>query len=159
MDKRKIASLALSGVLATAMLSGCSNNDNDQQRKLLAEEKNSPTLEQVADAQLQKKIYLPYEHVFFKRYYSSKNVYAERVLGGQVEIPEGYEILEIENFNEKYGYGSQTGGFDIWFINKDTVEVTPVYNQILEIYDYSEPGSVVDMSLQEEGPGLAKIRK
>lgn len=150
MDKRRIASLALSGVLATTMLSGCSFRDE----QILTEQKNRPVLEQVSETQLEKKVYPPYEHVFFKRYYSSKGHYAEKILGGQVEIPEGYEILEIENFNEKYGYGSQTGGFDVWFINNEPVEVSPIYNQILEIYDYSEPGSVVDMSLQEEGPSL-----
>ena len=159
MNKKRLTSLALSGILAATMLSGCSKN-NDKESQLLAEEKNKPALKQVADAQLAKKIYFPYEHVFFKRYYSSDDIYSRTILGGQVEVPKGYEILEIENFTEKIGYGSQTGGFDIWFINKVTVEVTPVYNQSLKTYDYSEPGSVVDMSLQnDEGPELTKTRK
>ena len=160
MNKKKLAALALSGVLATTMLSGCSSK-NSTEEQIYAAPKTVATLEQVqlAEMQPEKKIYLPYEHVFFTRYYIAKGKYSEKILGGQIEIPAGYEILEIENFNEKYGYGSQTGGFDVWFINNEPVEASPVYDPVLKKYDYSEPGSVVDMSLQEEGPELSKTIK
>ena len=70
------------------------------------------------------------------------------------KIPEGYEILDIENFTEKYGYGSQTGGFDVWFINNQEVEVEPIYNATYETYDYSEPGRVTEVLKEEKGPEL-----
>ena len=47
---------------------------------------------------------------------------------------------------------SQTGGFDVWFINNKPVEVQSVYNESTGGYDYSTPGTVIEMELEEEGP-------
>ena len=97
--------------------------------------------------------YEPYEHVFYRRYNNlTKDSYATEVFSGQIEIPEGYEILEINNYDEKLGNGSQTGGFDVWFINNQPVEVTPVYNPSVGGYDYSQPGQVIVITSAEEAP-------
>ena len=154
MKKRKIVSLLLATTLSTSMLAGCANTNTER----VTDTKQSPALEQVIEEQaLENRNYEPYEHVFFKRYYISNmgsSYYSEKKSGGQIEIPEGYEILEIENFTEKIGYGSQTAGFDVWFINNKPVEVKSVYNNSLGIYDYSEPGVVVEQELEETGPSL-----
>ena len=154
MEKRKIGALLLSMGIATTLLSGCTT---EQKNEILAETKQAATMEttEVVEEQkkVEKKTFAAGQHVFFKRYYSNKK-YSEDILGGQIIIPEGYEILDIENFTEKWGYGSQTGGFDVWFINNQEVEAEPIYNATFESYDYSEPGKVIAPAVTEEGPKL-----
>ena len=151
LDKKKVAALVIAGTLTTMMLTGCSKDEQD----VHTNPKEIPKMEQIQETEkLPNKTFQPGEHVYFKRYYSSKNHYAETVNGGQVSVPEGYEILDIENFTEKFGYGSQTGGFDIWFINTATVEAEPCYNEVYNSYDYSEPGKVIVPAVEEESPTL-----
>ena len=69
--------------------------------------------------------------------------------GGSIEIPEGYEILDIEPCVRSGFRTAQTGGFDVWFINNKTVEVTPVYNEATGKYELTEPGIVVEQTLEE----------
>ncbi len=156
MNKRKVGALILSMAIATTLLSGC-DLDNENENKILTETKQAATMETTQAVEEQKKVekkkFAAGQHVFFKRYYSNGE-YSEKILGGQIVIPEGYEILDIENFTEKWGYGSQTGGFDVWFINNQEVEVSPVYNTNLEAYDYSEPGKVTAPAVTEEAPTL-----
>ena len=146
MSKRKVASLLLASAIAVTLLSGCSKTDTE----IVTETKQSPAMEQVAlsETQIQPRVYQPYEHVFFQRYYVGE-LYTEDIKGGQVVVPEGYEILEIEQVTKKAGYGARTGGFDVWFINTKTVEATPVYNEAFGYYDYSEPGTVIEQELEE----------
>ena len=151
MEKRKIASILLAAAIATTLLTGCENTG-----ATMSNSSNSYAVEQVASQETQipkTKTYAPYEHVFYVRYSNlEKNKYAENVNGGQIEIPEGYEILEIENWNKEMYKASQTGGFDVWFINNKPVEVKSVYNKTTGSYDYSSPGTVIEMELEEEGP-------
>ena len=158
MEKRKIISVGAALLLSAGLLTGCGKTETTP----VTDAKPSPALEQaiVHEDQVEKKVYEPYEHVFFKRYYNG--VYevgrVDTITGGQIVIPEGYEILEIENIIEKNGYGSQTAGFDVWFINNKTVEATAVYNEVFGYYDYSEPGVVIEQELTEENPTLSKTR-
>ena len=57
------------------------------------------------------------EDVSFKRYYLGGTIYAEDITGSSISIPEGYSVYDIENFNQEYGRASQTGGYDVWFLN------------------------------------------
>ena len=93
--------------------------------------------------------------MYFERYYLGRTIYAENITGGSVSIPEGYSVYDIENFNEESGRGSQTGGYDVWFINDVPVEVEKVYNEIADIYDYSEPGTPV---LEKSEDSVQKVR-
>ncbi len=141
---------AISLCLALGLsLSGCGTGST-----VTENQKQKPAVEQVAVEEVQapkSRTYEPYEHVFYLRYDNLTNErYSENVYGGQIVIPEGYEILEIENFNEDIGYGSQTKGFDVWFINTKKVEVQPVYNEATGAYDYSEAGTVIEEELVEE---------
>jgi len=56
-------------------------------------------------------------------------------------LPMDIRFLDIENFNE---YKGETRGFDVWFVNEVPVEVTPVYNKMLERYDYGHFGVPVE---------------
>ena len=160
MEKRKVALLLLMASLATATLSGCTTENTDN---LLADVKQDPkmaTTEVVEEEKkVEKKTYKAGEHVFFKRYRmtTGSGYYAEEFTGGQITIPEGYEILDIENYAEYVGKGSQTGGFDVWFIKNKDVEVEPVYNAKIKAYDYSEPGTIVETMDEEKGPELKLI--
>lgn len=93
--------------------------------------------------------------MFFKRYYLGETLYIEDITGGAVSIPEGYSVYDIENFNEEYGAASQTGGYDVWFINDVPVEVEKVYNEVLDVYDYSEPGTPV---LDKSEEAIQKVK-
>ena len=147
--KKRIVSILLATTLGATALTGCSSTSSEK----VAETKQSPAMEQVVAVEktvIENKTYDAYEHVFYKRYDTrTEKGYSENVYGGQIEIPYGYEILDIENFNEKIGYGSQTRGFDVWFINNKPVEVKAVYNPAIDGYDYSEPGTVIEKDLEE----------
>ena len=52
-----------------------------------------------------------------------------------------------------YWTGSFDNETDVWYINNETVEVTPVYNEVFRAYDYSQPGKVVEL---ENSNGLNK---
>lgn len=156
MEKRKVGALILSMGIAAALLSGCSLDQDTTE--IVTDTKKPATMAttQVEEEQrkIEKKKFAAGKHVYFKRYYNAENKYAEDIMGGQITIPEGYEILDIENFTEKYGKGSQTGGFDVWFINNQEVEAEPIYNATYKTYDYSEPGRVTEVLEEEKGPEL-----
>ena len=99
-----------------------------------AEVKNFERYEEMPSS----RTYEPYEHIFFIRY----NNYWD-LKGGTIEIPDGYELLDIKYYNEKTGYGSQSNYTDIWLVNTDTVVVEPVFNSRTNTYDYSQPGSLL----------------
>lgn len=107
-----------------------------------------------------KKTFHPGEHLFFKRISLSKYTGAYRdIHGGQIEVPEGYQVLCVQNITGSSINGSVEGyGFDIWFINVKTVEASLVRNQALDIYDYSEPGTVVETLVEEPSPTLGLRR-
>lgn len=156
MKKRKIISVGAALLLSAGLLAGCGKTGATP----VTDTKTTPEMEQIAieeQVKPENKTYAPYEHVIFKRYILN-NAYVEEIYGGQVIIPEGYEILEIESVTKKSGYGSRTAGFDVWFINTKPVEAEAVYNQSFEYYDYSEPGKVIELELQEESPTLTKTR-
>ena len=143
MKKTRVVSLLLASSIALSLLTGCT-----QTQKV---EKEPTEITTVAEQTVpEPKRYEPYDHFFFVRYniVSGNNHYAEQISGGQIERPDGYEILDIENWNMTKYKSSQTGGFDVWFVNYMPVEVEPVYNEATGTYDYSQPGKVID--LEEE---------
>lgn len=145
---RDLAIFGLVGTLGCFSLTGCgasSDDTNDQ-------DKEATRQEVTAD---EEKYFDVGEHLFFERYSITDSADAPDVTGGSVSIPEGYSVYDIENFTRKYGRGSETGGYDVWFINDVPVEVEKVYNEILEIYDYSEPGTP---SLDKSGDAVQKVK-
>ena len=64
--------------------------------------------------------------------------------GGFYSVPDGYEVFTINNFNEFYGDGSQTKGYDIWFVNTKKVKVKAVYSEDYQNYGYYDFGTVVE---------------
>ena len=146
MKKSSYKSILLATAASLVLLTGCSTgrevtnlpNQNQIQQEITIPENQT---------------FEPYQHVYFTRYYLSEKVQPERITGGQIEIPEGYEILTIENWDESEYKSSQNGGYDIWFINNKTVEVEAVYNESKEQYDYSQPGIVCEPTV-EESPTL-----
>ena len=112
---------------------------------------------------IRKKVFHPGEHIFFKRLCISdlinRSFYSpNRVSGGQIEVPEGYQLIAIKDYTFKDGYDdSITCGYDLWYMNTKEVEVTPVYNEVFNTYDFSEPGTVVETLVEEKGPELKMI--
>ena len=110
--------------------------------------------------ELKKKTFHPGTHVYFKRYYIANHVQdyfyrSYNVLGGQVDVPEGYQVLSLQQvIGTSNDTNVKTHGVDVWFINVKRVEVEPVHNEYLGIYDYSEPGTVVETKVEEKGPEL-----
>lgn len=96
------------------------------------------------------RIYGPGEHVFFIWYHYEGS--SEKFTSGRVDVPKGYQIIEIENYTERDGRGAQTNGVDVWYSNTETVQVEPVYKNEIRIdyrgqgyYDYANFGEVIEL--------------
>ena len=88
------------------------------------------------------KIFDEGEHILSVRVnYRYNNQYVDYAVNN---IPEGYDIYQINPYTEKVGYGSATGGYDIWFVNTETVEVTATYNEYYDTNGYYTFGTVVE---------------
>ena len=106
-----------------------------------------------------KKKFRPGTHVFFKRYYFADccqgyYFHVWEVLGGQIDVPEGYQVLAIHPVTATEEEHVESVGVDVWYINNKRVEVEPVHNVYFDNYDYSEPGKVVETMTEEMGPSL-----
>lgn len=164
MEKRKVISLVLTLAMSTGLMTGCGNTTQTD----VVEDTQSiaATIDPVVvdkgtnridnyEEMPEVKTYEAGEHVFMIRYnlldelgYSS----SKSITGASIPVPEGYEILDMENFiglGSKVGTG-QTYGVDVWYINNEVVEVSPVYNEAFKFYDYSQPGKVVEPTLGED---------
>ncbi len=157
--KKRIVSSALAVMLTTGLLSGCGVSDTNA---TVTEEPtesvviNSQEFDESATLGIDKyetepesRVYQEYEHLFMVRYNLDDAQYQgsiEDITGTSVPIPEGYEVVSIENFNSLGGKigTTKTYGFDIWYTNVVPVEVAPVYNEIFQAYDFSHPGKVID---------------
>lgn len=100
------------------------------------------------------KVFEAGEHVFMIRYRLLKGSYglAYSINSASITVPDGYEVLDMENYNSQSVNhdNDQTYGVDVWYINNETVKVTPVYNEGFEAYDYSQPGVVVEQEVVED---------
>lgn len=111
---KKIISLGLASMLSLGMLTGCGQSST--QAEVAKEPEVMSSVVNAFDSFSTNpgiKEFSPYEHVFFIRYDTlelSSNSYSENVSGGSITIPEGYEILFMQNFEERNGYRSQTRG-------------------------------------------------
>ena len=176
MDKKRIISLTLALALSTGLLSGCSDktktevSDNTESIVIADSEKYEDTLSVVNgstnridhfEEAPEIKEFDPGEHVFMVRYHLLDELgylNAESINSLSITVPEGYEILKLDNFvglGGKIGTG-QTYGVDVWFINNEKVAVKPVYNEIFRFYDYSQPGSVLIINENTENLELGK---
>lgn len=151
-SKKTLMAIALASVIGVSSLTGCTEAAIEENQIESTVMEDEPVEEEpVEEEQIPEvRVFEPYTHVFFVRTYNEPDT--STITGGQVEIPEGYEILDIENWAERSGYGSRTPGYDVWFINTKTVEASLVYNEPLDIYDYSQPGTVIEMTNEEDGP-------
>ena len=101
---------------------------------LINESPNAVVSQAVADDKKpDNKIFAPGKHCYWR-------FYNPRTLVGQVSVPEGYEILDIEASYDYY-----VGSYIVWFINTETVEAEAVLSEIGldRKYYYSKPGKVV----------------
>lgn len=128
----KIANPVLAAIFITAIGDGIYETYKSYHDPIVAYEQATP----LDDVEFE-----PYTHVFYKRYSTSNDLNIE----GQVVIPEGYEILEIENFEHSLTRSSETRGFDVWFINNEPVKVSSTYNPDTEQYEYCTPGEVIEI--------------
>lgn len=158
-SKKNLMALALASVISVSTLTSCGEEVASESKTDISIEEEVPseetpvdevTAETTSSEEVQAdetKVFDPYTHVFFVRI--NNRISTSYVKGRQVEIPEGYEILDIEPWTERVGYGSRTPGYDVWFINNKTVEATPVFNDLIDGYDYSAPGTVIELTNEE----------
>ncbi len=83
------------------------------------------------------------KHMFFIRY---APVDSYKDVGGSIEIPEGYEVFDVENVAEFKG---MTVAYDVWYQNTVPVEVTAVYNESIQGHDYSQFGTPIELEKQK----------
>lgn len=145
---KKLSLCATVGTLGMSSFVGCGHLEDTAKEEAVTEESSQ---EEVTDT----KYFDVGEHLFFERYYLTSSVDSQDIAGGSLSIPEGYSVYDIENFIRLYRYGSETGGYDVWFLNDVPVEAEKVYNEALEIYDYSEPGTPV---LEKSDAAVQKVK-
>ena len=83
------------------------------------------------------------KHMFYVRY-AHPDAYED--IGGSIEIPDGYEVFDIENVINCH---EVTAAFDVWDQNTVPVEVIEVYNEEIEDYDYSRFGTPIELEKQK----------
>ena len=126
MNKTEKIALFTAGMIAILSAAGCSATKSYQNAIV------SP-----ASAETQKpenKIFEPGQHCYWK-------FYNPRTFGGgQVSLPKGYEILDVEETGYIY-----SGSFMVWFINTETVEAEAVFESTIngDKWTYSKAGKVV----------------
>ena len=159
MKKRKIVYLAGLGLAASLALTGCKGSEKTVEESTEVEYKiSSESLDFFLEGEAEKKVFEPYEHCVVRRYslpyYNDKKnevvdrYYIGRLQQGSVSVPEGYMIAGVSSLTDggKYTYVSDV---DVWFTNTKSVEVTPVYNEAINGYDYSEFGQVVELETEK----------
>lgn len=152
-NKKKIKSLKelkkgllVLGLLTTGTitLSGCGNKDTNEQTSYVEQDDLVKELQGDVAAN-STKTFEPGEHYLLVRVPEQSSIDNDEIPGYAINnIPDGYVVYSISPFNEKLGYGSATGGHDIWFVNDETVEVTATYNNYYKSYGYYTFGEVVN---------------
>lgn len=136
MKVKKIAVYGTTAAIALATLTGCGEQTEKVEELTITAQPTKEDIfqEKVITDQLseeitkgESKIFAPYRHLLFMDFNSlNLSLYL-----GNIEIPDGYEVLEIE---------ASSSNIFIWFTNTVSVEVTAVYNRNLGDYDYSHFG-------------------
>ena len=152
-NKKKIKSLKelkkgllVLGLLTTGTVSltGCGNKDVSEQTAYVQQDDLVKELQGDVAAN-STKTFEPGEHYLLVRVPEKSSIDNDEIPGYAINnIPDGYVVYSISPFNEKLGYGSATGGHDIWFVNDETVEVTATYNDYYKTYGYYTFGEVVN---------------
>ena len=145
------------GILSTGSLTltGCNKKREVKQSTIYATPTlttETPTIEETNNENIiidgveenQSKIFKPGKHYISVRV-NQENHYANNIEGNAINnIPEGYEIYTIYPITGEIYKGSQTTGYEVWFVNNETVEVTSSYNEELEIYGFYDFGKVIE---------------
>ena len=138
--------LLILGLLTTGAVTvtGCGNKDTDEQTSYVEQDDLVKELQGDVTAN-STKTFEPGEHYLLVRVPEKNSFDNDEIPGYAINnIPDGYVVYSISPFNEKLGYGSATGGHDIWFVNDETVEVTATYNDYYKTYGYYTFGEVVN---------------
>ena len=138
--------LLILGLLTTGAVSvtGCGNKNVSEQTVYVQQDDLIKEL-QGDVAENSTKTFEPGEHYLLVRVPERDSYYNDDIPGYAINnIPDGYVVYSISPFTEKMGYGSATGGHDIWFVNDETVEVTATYNDYYKTYGYYTFGEVVN---------------
>ena len=138
MKKNNVIATALALAIGTTMLTACNN-----EAEVTNEEDQTNLFTDLYMGVNEGDVYTfePYEQLFFIRY-SEEGVKARDTKGGSVEIPDGYEVVAVEQFFEPVYNSPQTRGYDVWYTNNQTVEVKAIYNEAYGRYDFSQFGKV-----------------
>lgn len=139
--------LALSIALSTLSLTACGESTQNKNEVHKAENElgnYKSDEDKVRSDELRETTVLEVgQHYIFKRIVID-NVPQEIKGGGFYNVPEGYEVFTINNFNIHSGQGSRTNGYDIWFVNTKPVTVKAVYSSDYDNYGYYDFGTVVE---------------
>lgn len=133
MNKKQTMALMAAGMISLFGLSGCTNEKGNTGKGIVS-------TAQADEQKPENKIFEPGTHCYWRLYNS-------RQTSGQLTIPNGYEVLEIERTDEYY-----QGSFFVWFINTETVEAEAVKSTDMglnTVYYYSKPGKVVKKDKQK----------
>ena len=139
MKSKKLLALALA--LSTTMM-GC--QEESSKEEIVDSKESSPYVIEGGVAQEGEiKQFDVGKHMFYIRYAPAD---AYKDVGGSIEIPDGYEVFDVENVAEFKG---KTVAVDVWYQNTVPVEVTAIYNESIRGYDYSQFGTPIELEKQK----------
>ncbi len=162
MESKKVISLVAALVVSAGLLTGCGSKDVPVVDNTSAVVTTEPVISVSGnynkidgfEKQPEEKVFEAGEHLFMKRYHlrDEANLNVQSLSGVSITVPEGYEVLDFENYISLAGKigTQQTYGVDVWFINNEDVVVKPVYNEATRMYDYSQAGTVIEKEVIEE---------
>ena len=147
MQKDKIIKTAVALTLGSTLLTACSVEKNEPEENI----SNDMISELYQGVEVgDKQVFEPYEHLFYVRYHEMEYLEETTEIKGSIAIPEGYEILQIDQYREPSYSTNRTAGYDVWYTNNKTVEVEAVYNEAYGRNDFSAFGKVVEKDNTQE---------
>ena len=148
---KKNKSLVLSGIASMFLLCGCDKTINKTEE---ISKTADITVDEKAEVQYSNIVmtFEPGTHIINYRdhieynnsnYTSTHFANNDGYLETNIPVPDGYELVNVLTVIDKYGYGSKSDSLVYVFVNNKPVEATGIYNSKKNIYEFYQPGVVV----------------
>ncbi len=144
--KNKIAVYATMLTIGAVSLTGCGEKDNSNN-------KDTNTVISKEINKEQEKTFDAGCHVFsirndaYPASYEHKNI---------VNVPDGYEIFDIEYVIKSYDKTSDSPTYDVWYINTVPVTVKGTWNEDSNEYEYTNFGTPIEEKKNTEEQQVQK---
>lgn len=144
--KNKIAVYATMLTIGAVSLTGCGEKDNFNNK-----DTNTAMSEEISKEQ--EKTFEARCHVFSVRNYAYPDSNEHKNI---VNVPDGYEVFDIEYVIRDQIRSSDSPTYDVWYINTVPVTVKGTWNEDSNEYEYTNFGTPIEESKSTEVPQKQK---